>query len=1026
MGRGLSYPSDTMERPDATRRTSHDESASSLESSLATASASGRTARSGPAPRFLWPLVLGLTVSALTASFAFPAAQEARDPERAFEALKRRFDKNFDGRLSSTEWTRNKRAFRRLDKDKDGLVTKAEFMDAAAAGNGNKKAAEKGPEAAKKPAITGPVSAVTPEAAAFFESKIRPVLSRACYSCHSNRSSKVKGGLRLDSLSALLEGGHGGAGIVPGDADGSALIEAVRYEDPLFAMPPKGKLDDDEIADLEAWVRMGAPWPNSAAEAGMDSGLDSEMSSGMTPSSGEIESGPSTLSLNRDIDIEEGRQFWSFQPIERPEPPNPVDGEWALNDVDRFLRASQEAAGVSPVVDADDATWLRRVTFDLTGLPPTPTEIDMFESDQAPSRHERVVDRLLSSDGFGERFGRHWLDVARYGESSGKERNVVYPHAWRYRDWVIEAMSNDMPYDEFLMKQIAGDLLPSKDANERARNMIATGYLAIGTKSHGQRDKRKFTLDVVDEQIDALSQGVFGLTVSCARCHDHKFDPIPTSDYYALAGILLSSETLFGTLSSPGNNQTSELLELPKNADLPNGPRMDEQIRRLLSRANDRGMKNAKEAEAKAADSMGEEGMSADAKRNARRQRRNADQRAGVVNSLLERFDERGRALPANLLAMGMAEGDPVDLAVLDRGEIDRPKEVAKRGFPQVLTGPATPSIESGSGRLELAEWIASPDHPLTARVWANRVWLHLFGKGIVRTPDNFGAGGTAPDHPELLDWLASELIESGWSTKSLVRTLVLSRAYRVDSAHDSKGHGIDPDVLTLWRMPERRLEAEAIRDAMLSASGMLSKERPVGSPTGAMEGALRNDTLADLLTKEEPVRSVYMPVLRGHATDAMDAFDAPDAAVVAGSREVTTVATQALFLMNDTDVLLAADAFADRLLAMDLGDGARIERAFKLALGRKPSGAEKGAVSSFLRGYERDFKREAKASEKSSGDKPKQNQQSAQARRRARMRERAGGAAAQQATPIQNARRAAWSAFTQSLFQCAEFRALG
>ena len=1014
MERELPDLSDTMERPKATQRLRQ----ASLAPKTTGHEAKGRGAPWSAAGR----LGMGLTISALAAGFAFPTstpAQRPQDPERAFEALKRRFDKNFDGKISSTEWTRNQRAFRRLDRDKDGFVTKDEFMGA---GNARKKPAAGTKKDAAKETPRPSSEAVTPEAAAFFESKIRPLLSRACYSCHSDRSSRVKGGLKLDSPGALLVGGHGGPALVPGDVDGSALIEAVRYEDPLFAMPPKQKLEDDEIADLEAWVRMGAPWPPEP-EA-----MDMEM--GMSPgASGTVES-HSTLSLNRDIDIEEGRQFWSFQPIERPEAPAPADSEWAFNDVDRFLRAAQEATGVSPVEEADDNTWLRRVTFDLTGLPPTPDEIAMFESDAARGRHERVVDRLLASPGFGERFGRHWLDVARYAESSGKERNVVYPHAWRYRDWVIEAMSDDMPYDEFLMKQIAGDLLPAEDANERARNMVATGYLALGTKSHGQRDKRKFTLDLVDEQIDALSQGVFGLTVSCARCHDHKFDPIPTEDYYALAGILMSSETLFGTMASQGNNQASDLQTLPKEADLPNGPRMDERVRRLLSRANERGMQNAERAEAKAANSMGEE-AAAEAKRDARRQRRNADQRAEIVNSLLERFDERGRALPANRLAMGMAEGDPVDLAVLDRGEIDRPKDVAKRGFPQVLSGSTTPKIQSGSGRLELAEWIASPNHPLTARVWANRVWLHLFGKGLVRTPDNFGAGGTAPDHPELLDWLASELIDSGWSTKSLVRTLVLSRTYRLDSAHDSKAQGIDPDILTLWRMPERRLEAEAIRDAMLSVSGTLSKERPVGSPTGAMEGGLRNDGLADLLTKETPVRSVYMPVVRGHATDSMDAFDAPDAAVVAGSREVTTVATQALFLMNDADVLKAADAFADRLLAMDIGDSARIETAFQLALGRTPSGAEKGAVSSFLKGYERDFKREAKADAK--GAKKEGAKDDAQSRRRARQRaqrERRAAAAAPSTPPkaftVDESRRAAWSAFAQSLFQCAEFRALG
>jgi hypothetical protein len=391
---------------------------------------------------------------------------------------------------------------------------------------------------------------------------------------------------------------------------------------------------------------------------------------------------------------------------------------------------------------------------------------------------------------------------------------------------------------------------------------------------------------------------------------------------------------------------------------------------------------------------------------------RDERQRRALAEDLAARFDAAGSATAANRLAMGVVEGEARDISVLERGELDKPGAIARRGVPQVLRTEAAAPITKGSGRRELAAWIASAENPLTARVWANRVWLHLFGSGIVRSPDNFGAGGDAPDHPELLDWLASELVARGWSTRALVRALVLSHAYRLDSAHDERHGKLDPDAITRWRMPERRLEADAIRDAVLAAAGML-ETAPVGSPTGAVEGILRREELAEALSRERPVRSLYLPSLRGHLVDALEVFDAPDAAFVTGDREETSVATQALFLMNDADVLRAADHFAERLLARDESDELRIRHAFELALGRVPSAKELGAVKSFLASYAKKVEpASATGKERKRPRRPRQNE-------RARPDE-------PELAPLTDPRRAAWSAFAQALFQSAEFRTIG
>ncbi|MEM6671266.1 MAG: DUF1549 domain-containing protein [Planctomycetota bacterium] len=913
--------------------------------------------------------LVGVTLTAglgLAAAAPAPLAQE-RDRQQVLERLLRRYDLDLDGTISEEEFPRSRRAFRRLDRDRDGALTRADF-----APRDPSTGAAPGDEAG---------GAASDADAAFFEERVLPILEKECYSCHSSGTRRLKGDLRVDSRASLLAGGATGPAIVPGDLDASLLIEAVRYEDPIFAMPPREALPDEAVRDLERWVEMGAPWPSAADDV---HGTEAQV----------VEDLAGSPALDREIDLEEGRQAWSFQTPTPHEAPDVADADWAWTDVDRFLLAAMEERGVEPVEDADRRTWLRRVTFDLTGLPPTPEEIDAFVGDGAEGAYERVVDRLLASPAFGERFGRHWLDVARYGESSGKQTNIVYPHAWRYRDFVIDAVNADMPYDEFLRKQIAGDLLEAEDADERAENLVATGYLAIGPKSHNERDPRQFAVDLVDEQIDAMSQGVIGLTLSCARCHDHKFDPVPIEDYYALAGIFMSTETRFGTRATLGNRRAADLIDLPDGADVAFGPTMDSELRRFLDRTRRR-LNRSQEMSPK---TSGDEPLD-------RLKKRVENDQIDVIGDLLERFDESGRANAKNRLAMGAVDGIARDIAVLERGELDRPGDVVPRGFPQVLDGEWAPEIESGSGRLELSEWITDPQHPLTARVWVNRVWLHLFGAGIVRTPDNFGAGGMAPDHPELLDRLAHDFVAGGWSTKSLVRELVLTHAYRLASSDDESSAAVDPEAVTRWRMPDRRLEAEAIRDAMLVVSGTLDPERPVGSPTGAIEGTIRREELADYLTRERPVRSIYLPSLRGHLVDALDVFDAPDSAFVCGDREETSVATQALYLMNDADVVRLADAFAERVMREADSERARIERAFELAVGREPSRREKKAVSRFLA----DFKKL----------EPSKSSTSSSRRGRRRARE------SELARP-KTVEHAAWSAFAQTLFQSAEFRAIG
>ena len=759
----------------------------------------------------------------------------------------------------------------------------------------------------------------------FFEKNIRPVLVESCYKCHSE-SQKVKGGLTLDTKQGTLFGGESGhPGVTPGNLAESSIYEAITWKNDDMQMPPKQRLPDDVIANFKKWIEMGAPDPRETKVANATGG-------------------------RRVIDMDEGRKHWAFQKPVKHTPPAVKTEDWAKTEIDQFILAGMEANGVHPVRDADRPTLIRRIAFDLTGLPPTPDEVKTFVADQSPDAVKRVVDMYLDSERFGERWARHWLDVARYGESSGKEVNVLYPHAWRYRDYVIESFKKDKPYDQFLKEQIAGDLMKFENKRDQAEKIIATGFLAIGSKGHNQRDKRQFAMDLVDEQIDAMSQSMLGLTLACARCHDHKFDPVTQRDYYALAGIFLSSETLYGTYSQLQNANAGTLIEIDRAADQVSAlaklsPTEVALLKKRYAEANDAANKIREEVRSQAMASRNSQNAT-----NFLRVRSSAD-RADSMKADLDLFHDDGTP---RTLAMGVLDRrTPINSPLLVRGDLKQPSDIVPRGLVEVLCAKDEPrniSPESGSGRLDLAYWIASKDNPLTARVMANRIWLKLMGSAIVPTPDNFGTMGQKPSHPELLDHLAVSFMDNGWSVKKLIREIMLSRAYQMGSTHDAANYAVDPDNKYHWRMSQRRLDAEAIRDAMLSVAGVINYYPVDGSPVArASEGRTGLiELLRDVNSRPQTQRSIYLPIVRDQTPEFLSVFDFPDASLVNGDRETTNVPSQSLFLMNNGQVQGLADAFAQRIAKFEGGPQERLSYAYQLAFGREPTAEERQAISNF------------------------------------------------------------------------------
>lgn len=820
-------------------------------------------------------------------------------------------------------------------------------------------------------------SKITFEQEQFFESKIRPVLVRECYGCHSNQTGNARGGLRLDSEALLHIGGSTGPAIVPGDLEHSLLYTAITYED--FEMPPKRMLSPSVIADFKKWIEMGAPDPRKTDAAAIKSSISQQ-----------------DITLARST-------FWSYLPVSRPDRPEVALDSWPTTEVDYFVLAKLEDNQMSPADDAEPHLVLRRLCFDLIGLPPTIAQLNAFERMwQADSSRaiEYVVDKLLDSQQFGERWGRHWLDVARYAESTGREINVTYPHAWRYRDFVIDAFNADKPFDEFVIQQLAGDLMPVDTDEKWAENLIATTFLAMGPKNVNEQNRVQFAADQVDEQIDATTRVFLGMSVACARCHDHKFDPIPQTDYYALAGVFNNTTTYFGNppseyggFSTAQRKRNSSLIRLPIDDPNPYDRRYSERELDELK------------AEIESVLNQQTGGRPTSQGENAATALRQRLARLNTLSSLSAKLavvDQDGQPIS---YCMGVQQTrQPEDVRLLARGEIDQPGQRVSRGFPQVISDSS--SEADSPDRLAMARWIASESNPLTSRVMVNRIWQHLIGNGIVTTTENFGATGQTPSHPELLDYMATEFMESGWSVKHVVRMIATSRTYRIASAHNEEYHLVDPENRWLWKANVRRLEAESLRDAMLMASGQLQLERPRGSEvakagfTVVREGVLGDPrekiqeqlaSVADQLRssarsrrgrlgsrqsmagqrqeliakatrnitnhldmEDAKFRSVYLPIVRNEVPRSLEVFDFAAADTITGQREKSHTSNQALYMMNNAAVIANSRALASRLQKEESKMVDRATLAFRLAFARSPTRNEMLLSSQFIRAYVR------------------------------------------------------------------------
>jgi mono/diheme cytochrome c family protein len=749
---------------------------------------------------------------------------------------------------------------------------------------------------------------------AFFETKVRPVLVDNCYKCHSKEADKVKGGFLIDTREAMLHGGNTGPAIVPGKPDESLLIQAIRYKDEDLQMPPKGeKLTDQQIADLTEWVRRGAPDPRTIV---------------MTGATGAKYGGV-------------GKQHWAFQPVKKPTVPTVQNTGWVKNPIDNFVLAKLEANGMTPNAPADKATLIRRVYFDLIGLPPHPAEVMAFTKDNSPDALAKVVDKLLASPQYGEHWARYWLDVARYADTKGDaqgQNDLRYPHAWTYRDWVIDAFNADLPYDKFIIAQIAGDYYTASIENQQqkaaakkpaapaavakpkpasdgsvvemakyevndkriaeSRPMLAAqGFLTLGNQFNGRRD------DIIGDQIDVTTKAFLGLTVACARCHDHKFDPIPTKDYYSLYGVFANSlpPPVLPTLyKKPA--QTPEFLEyMEKAAALEKREKelKEEQaaLRAAVGKNKAKGKTAAKEMMAKI-----------DPQKRQQLQRAERELYRDINNLETQHPGAPARAHALYDVQAVNPRQMPRDYPVLLRGEVGNRGDIVPRRFLEILSPDPKkrPEWKKGSGRLELALAIADPKNPLTARVFVNRMWQQHWGVGFVETPDDLGNMSSTPTHPELLDWLSATFVENKWSIKSLHRAIVLSAAYQQSGQTNPAYAEKDPNNKLLWRFNLRRLDFEELHDSLLAITGELNLKY------GGKPVAINTEEFAKR-------RSIYTLIDRANPPELLTQFDFPSPDVASGRRYETLVPQQALFLMNSPMVIETARKLVDRPQFADL-----------------------------------------------------------------------------------------------------------
>lgn len=637
---------------------------------------------------------------------------------------------------------------------------------------------------------------------------------------------------------------------------------------------------------------------------------------------------------------------WSFKPPKASAVPRVKAEDWPRTQADYYLLARIEARGLAPTKDAEPRTLARRLSFDLLGLPPSTEDVEAYAAAPTREAYARLVDRWLASPAFGERWARRWLDVARYAESTGKDRNYAYPEAWRYRDWVIQAFNSNLPYNRFLQLQIAGDLIPGATPRETDEHLVATGFLAIGPKGLNEQNRGQFLLDLADEQIDATTRAMLGLSFACARCHDHKSDPFTQADYYALAGVFDSTDTYYGTAVERGNRQPSGHLPL----------------------------KSVPSTRFAATNTAPSTNTTPSLRRNER--------------PFLPPGPPSGEPR-----TMGVQEGQPHDVALLVRGELKQRGSIVQRALPHLAGSSEPPRIpRNESGRRQLAAWIASDTNPLTARVFVNRVWHHLFGRGLAPTLDDFGVNGLPPTHPELLDTLAVEFMRNGWNTRALIRELVLSRAYQLADTAEPGLLETDPENQLVARHQLRRLEAEELRDAILRVCGTLNEAAPEGSVVSrAGDGPLRRGLRPARGESPPRHRSIYLPIVRGFVPEGLEVFDFPEPSLVIAERETTNVPLQSLYLMNSEATTSASRAWARALLdpSQSTSPASRVTTAYQAAFGRPPTPAELDRALRFLRSERSD-------SVATSSD-----------RRTLRPRERA------------------WASFCQALLASAEFRFL-
>lgn len=897
----------------------------------------------------------------------------------------------------------------------------------------------------------------TSEELAHFEKSIRPLLIENCIRCHG--PEQQYGGLKLDSKKAWQKGGKSSTAIIPGNANDSLLVKVLSNPN-----HPKVPLSPDQITDIKIWIQSGA-------------------------------SDPRVGNMNRSLipNYELGKDFWSFQPIPKPTPARLNDSIWPRTEIDKFIRAKQEDQDLVPVSDASKTHLVRRAYFTLIGLPPTPEKIDAFVNDSRHDAFEALVDELLASSHFGERWGRHWLDVARFAESSGGGRTLLFKDAWRFRDYVIKAFNNDMPFDQMVREQLAGDLLPWDSPSQRSRQLTATAFLTLGPTNYELQDKQLLRYDVIDEQIDTIGKAFMGMTLGCARCHDHKFDPVPTSDYYALAGIFKSTRTLFNytdnvarwidtylpqegpiadelamvitqeqILKPKLNLKKAELAVLTQHQKNPPAPGLPKPSRQVPGIVIDERIAEV-DGEwmfSQYSQNYLDEGYYHDGNelkgqktltfkttipvtglyevRLAYAESENRSTRTPIIighaegetkvivnqkiapsdygrfytlgefyfvrestnfvristedtdghviadavqwflvedsailesqerNEYVAALKEEVKGLESELKplnariksrpkAMVIKEDPkPTDSAIRIRGVEKNKGEIVPRGFLQVATLGEAPVIQSNtSGRRELAEWILSKNNPLTARVMANRIWSWLFGTGIVRSVDNFGTTGELPSHPELLDYLAIRLVENEWSIKALVKEIILSRTWQLSAKTDTLAKAHDPDNHLLTSYPRRRLDAEQLRDAILSANSTLDLMLYGPNINEAAE-IDANSTGAQAVEYSyvfaDKRRSVYTPAFRVNRHELFELFDFGNVNFSMGQRNVSTVALQALYMLNNPFMIEQSRVAAKGLLKKVKSPEDRIKWAYRTTLGRLPTKQELALVNDFLK----------------------------------------------------------------------------